>query len=171
MQKGTENARKGLAEQKRHSTEKFHQRSSTHIKTPLPLLATLPRRSKSSKEIIALITGGSNSKRNFTKNRYRARFMCSRSAKWSYNDPTLLDRLTGITIRKNYIDTLKAKQEYLPILKQATSPRIIKVARQLVGWQSCGSQELDDEFISNTLTVPQLPTSTVWENWGWLHLC
>ena len=106
-----------------------------------------------------------------------------------FNDPTLYGRVehtpfqnqADITIRTNYFGTLKVTQKCLPLLKQADSPRIINVASAAGRLTILRSQELVNEFTSNTLTEPQLSTlmkqfvsdvqNGIHEEKGWPNTC
>lgn len=81
-----------------------------------------------------------------------------------FNDPTLYGKVehtpfrdqADITVRTNFYGTLKVCQEFLPLLKQADSPRIINVASAAGRLTILRSQELVDKFTSNTLTISEL---------------
>ncbi len=81
-----------------------------------------------------------------------------------FNDPTLYGKVehtpfrdqADITVRTNFYGTLKVSREFLPLLKQADSPRIINVASAAGRLTILRSQELVDKFTSNTLTIPEL---------------
>lgn len=81
-----------------------------------------------------------------------------------FNDPTLYGEVehtpfrdqADITVRTNFYGTLKVCQEFLPLLKQADSPRIINVASAAGRLTILRSQELVDKFTSNTLTISEL---------------
>ena len=83
-----------------------------------------------------------------------------------FNDPTLYGKVeqtpfrdqADITVRTNFYGTLQVCREFLPLLKQADSPRIINVASAAGRLTILRSQELVDKFTSNTLTISELST-------------